>query len=133
MTNHILGVCMKNLKSFGLLVAVFATTLAFAKITVYSDEQILSYVLGSPELAALKAPGQQLQGLKLYNSKVVKHGTGGLGTVYDVQLSYRAGGYSLTVCGVTARVVNKKDPKAPHGITASILTRPKMSKVQCAY
>lgn len=124
---------MSQFKLSGVMLAFWVCFSAFGKITVHTNEQILTYLLSSAELAALKQKGQPLHGLKLYRTNVNKIGNGGIGTIYDVQLHFRADSGLLTVCGVTGRVMNTKAPNTPPGIIASVLSRPKMSEVECAH
>ena len=119
----------------GLAVLGLAGT-AHAKISQFTNQQVLNHVLASKQLKAHQANGKQLDELELTSAQIDRTGGPGIGTAYEVSLLFVALPYPgfvsvPTSCSVKARVTNEKAP-APRGITASRLSAPEIPDFSCA-
>ena len=120
---------------FFILSSLLVNASSFAKITLYTNENVVSHLLATEALAKFKASDETLNGLDLVRLSVRRKGPEALGATYDLQLTYGHGstGPSLpTVCNFTARIVNQK-VNGPVGITSSQLSNPAFSAVSCAH
>lgn len=104
---------------------------AFARITIYTTQDIVVHVLQSKELRALLQPGQPLVDLELTSLTARNLNTGTAQTFEtSMQFSRLAGGIP-THCKVTARVQSVVQTSG--GITSSRLTDPSISKPSCVH
>ena len=131
---------MQN-SGFALLVGLLVSFSASAKITVFSHAGVVQHVLASPELAKVTGVKPlvdlQLMELEIAQKEEIENGEkietkGAIGLPYIVDLTYSHLKDGFETCKLKASVVNKKDPKAPEGVTANMLSAPHLSKIQCA-
>lgn len=118
-------------KTFLFLVASMISVSSFAKITVFTNEDVAIHVIRSAELARLKAPRGPLAGLQLSGLSVNQKGVG-IGTVHSLTLNLSHVGIGFKSCSLNARVVTQRDPRSPQGIVSTKLSRPQLSAVKCA-
>ncbi len=116
---------------------VLVAGVAQAKISTYTNESALEHILKSREIQKLKAPGGELANLELGEVKLTHTGGLGIGAKYEAEIEYNNtqdpsgnAGFA-SYCRFTATVENVKNPKAPAGITASRLSNPTLSTLDC--
>jgi len=122
--------------NIAIITLALAAGIADAKISTFTNEQALQHILSSAKIQKLKAPGGELANLEFGEAKMSHTGGKEIGATYTVELEYNntqdpSGDAGFTAyCKFTATVRNEK-AKAPAGITASQLSAPVLSKLDC--
>ncbi len=120
---------------FFIISSLLVSASSFAKISLYTNENVVRHVLASEALVKFKESDSTLNDLDLIRLSVQRKGEEALDATYDLELTYGHGstGPSLpTVCNFMMRVVNQK-VNSPVGITSSKLSKPVFSTVSCIH
>lgn len=113
------------------VVAVTLGATANAKITIFSSQSALTHVLQSQGLSDLLGKDRSLGHLELANVSIQTDGRGDIGTEYELTFTYAGGPGSLESCNFSASVEVLKVQFS--GITASKLSEPRFSRVNCVH
>ncbi len=120
-------------RALALVIGIVAASSAQAKISYFSQSDVLKHVLQSKEFSGLHTKYSELSGTDLYDVQISNTGDYGAGAVFTLDLEYSSNPSRPSIplhCNVKITVENELTKH--RGISATALSVPKVQKPVCA-